>query len=88
MLLTFPNRLFNQVDGSMITIGSDLVSNHVPDPFLGVEFRMIGRKVFHLDFPMLGKKFPDRFALVPRGSIDIETDLPSLNAVAEVFQKC
>lgn len=88
MLLTFTNRVFDQVDGSMVTIGGDFVSNHVPDTLLGVEFRMIGRKVFHLDFLMVGKKILDRLALVPGGSIDIEVDLPSVNAVAEVLQKC
>ena len=48
MLLAFSNRLFDQVHGFMVTVGGDFVSNQAPDAFLGVEFRMIGWKVFHL----------------------------------------
>lgn len=82
MSLPFANCLFDQIDGSVIAIGGDFVSYQVPDALLGIEFRMIRRQVFHLDFPMFGKKILNRLPPVPGRAVDIEVNLPSFDPVA------
>ncbi len=82
MSLAFANCLFDQIDGSVIAISGDFVSYQVPNALLGIEFRMIRRQVFHLDFPMFGKKILNRLPLVPGRTVNIEVNLPSFDPVA------
>jgi len=43
MPLPFADRLFDQIDGSVIVIGGGFVTNQMPDAFLDVQFGMIRR---------------------------------------------
>jgi hypothetical protein len=37
---------------------------------------------------MRGQEFSNLIAFVPRGTVNIEVDLPSFDAVAQVLQEC
>lgn len=88
MPLALTNCLLNEVNGPVISTCRYFVSNQMPHPFLGIEFRMVRRQVFHLNFRMCGEEFFYLLTLVPGRSIDIKIYFPALDSVAQVFQKC
>ena len=83
--MAFADGLFDQVDGAMILVGGDFVTNQVPDTFLGVEFRMIRWQVFEFDVGMGVEELLNAGAFVPGSPIDVEIDLRFLDSIAEVF---
>lgn len=80
--------LLDQVDGGVVLVGGDFVTNQVPHAFLGVKFRVIGRQIFDGNIGMGVEELLNSWALVPGGTIDGEIDFRFPDSVAEVFQKC
>jgi len=88
MALGTTNGSFDQVNSWVIAIRGDCIPNMTPDTFLDIQFRMISRKVLHLDFRMPGKEIAHFSSLVPRRPIYIKINLPAFDAGAQVLQKC
>jgi hypothetical protein len=85
--LSSSNRLFDQINSRMITVGRNGVSNMTPDVFLNVQFGVIGWKIIHFDFRVLAQEVPNFAPLMPRRPIYVEIDLPAFDAVAQIFQE-
>lgn len=85
MSLAFADRLLDQIEGSVILIGGDLVTNQMPDTFLDVELRMIRRQVLDFDMGMGVEELSNSTALMPGSPIDIEIDFGFVHSSAEVF---
>lgn len=82
--LAFADGLLDQVDGGMVLVGSDFVTNQVPHTFLRVQFRMIRRQVLDFDVGTGVKELLNPFALVPRSPVDVEVDFRFPDSMAEV----
>lgn len=82
--LAFANGLLDKVDGGMILVGSDFVTNQMPHAFLSVQFRMIGRQVLESDVGTGVEEFLNPFAFVPRSPVDVEVDFHFPDSMAEV----
>jgi len=82
--LAFADGVLDQVDGGMILVGSDFVTNQVPHTFLRVQFRMIRRQVLKFDGEMGVEELLDPFALVPRSPVNVEVDFRFVDSMAEV----
>lgn len=51
--MAFADRLLDQVDGGVVLVGGDFVTNQMPHAFLGVQFRMMIRwQVLEFDVGM------------------------------------
>lgn len=85
MPLAFADGVLDQVDGGMILVGSDFVTNQVPHTFLSVQFRMIRRQVLKFYGGMGVEELLDPFALVPRSPVNVEVEFCFANSMAEVI---
>ena len=85
MSLAFTDSLLDQLDGSMILIGSGFVTNQVPHAFLSIQFGMIRRQVLKFDAGMGVKELLNPFSLVPRSPVNVEVDFGFSDATVKVI---
>ena len=83
--MAFADGVLDQVDGGMILVGSDFVTNQVPHTFLSVQFRMIRRQVLKFYGGMGVEELLDPFPLVPRSPVNVEVEFCFANSMAEVI---
>ena len=85
MPLAFADRLFDQIDGGVVLIRGDFVTNHMPYAFLDVQLRMIRWQVLDFDIGMGVEELLNSRTLVPGSPIDVEIDFRFPDSIAEVF---
>jgi len=83
--LAFTDCLFDQIDGSVVLIGGDFVTNQMPHAFLDVQLRMIRRQVLDFDIGMGVEELFNSTALMPGSPINVEIDFRFAHSIAEVF---
>ena len=83
--LTSADRLLDQVDGGVVLVGGDFVTDQVPHALLDIQFRMIRWQVLDIDVAMCGEEFLNSQALMPGSPINVEIDFRFADSIAEVF---
>lgn len=87
-MLLLADRIFDQLHRLVITVGGHLVTNQMPNSFLGIEFWMIGRKINQNNSLLFLEESPNACPFVPRGSIHIqENSLERFEPVGDVSQE-
>ena len=87
-MLLLANRIFDQFHRFVIAVGGHLVANQMPNPFLGIEFWMVGWKITQNNPFFFLKESSNTCSLVPGSSVHIEENsLERFEPVRDVSQE-